>query len=232
MQVREIQLFFTDGQVLLQRMFLATRLILILKTKETSKGNTCGYMLVLLDQARAHEYHFINIQYKYCTISMQGDANSSPSPCSSHLTALWTLAARAGAPAPPRWSQRSMSCSGSRLISWLLSLRTCNFAAELKLGCEITFICDFRMCEAEGDWGCEQEQDTCSRNHQVRQDKAKRTVIENGYSHLISQQNVQENPTTTWKTESWMHKALHKLPIKNFPGCRKFIFIYLLRCCF
>lgn len=55
----------------LQRMFLATRLILILKTRDTSKGNTCGYTLAFLERARAHEYQFINIQYKYCTISVQ-----------------------------------------------------------------------------------------------------------------------------------------------------------------
>lgn len=133
----------------------------------------------------------------------------------------------------PRWSQRSASCSRSCPTSWLLSLCTRNFAAELRLGCEIPFICDFRMCEAEEDWGC--EQDTCRRNYQVGQDEAKRTAIENGYYHLISQQNVQrkkEKNPKTWKTESWMHKALHKLPIKNFPGCRKLIFIYLLHCCF
>lgn len=64
----------------LQRLFLATRLILILKTEETSKGNTCEYMQVLLEQAWAHEYQFIAIQYKYCTISMQATIIVHPVP--------------------------------------------------------------------------------------------------------------------------------------------------------
>lgn len=51
----------------LQRRFSGTRLILILKTKEASKGNTCGYTAVLLEQAGAHEYQLINIQDKHCT---------------------------------------------------------------------------------------------------------------------------------------------------------------------
>lgn len=101
----------------LQRMFLATRLILIWKTKEASKGDTCGYTLVLLEQAWAHEYQFINIQYKYCTISVQATLIVHLIPALVTLQPhKRSLPPDLGLHNTPGWSWRSMNCSGSCLI--------------------------------------------------------------------------------------------------------------------
>lgn len=70
---------------------------MILKTEETSKGSTCGYTLVLFEQARAHEYQFINILLKYCNISAQTTARFSPYLCFHHLTT------QRHRDSPPQW---------------------------------------------------------------------------------------------------------------------------------
>lgn len=83
---------------------------MILKTEETSKGSTCGYTLVLFEQARAHEYQFINILLKYCNISAQ--------PCFHLISALITSPHSAAETHHPNGCTQQKAISGHHQEGW------------------------------------------------------------------------------------------------------------------
>lgn len=83
---------------------------MILKTEETSKGSTCGYALVLFEQAWAHEYQFINILLKYCNISAQ--------PCFHLISALITSPRSAADTHHPNGCTQQKAISGLHQEGW------------------------------------------------------------------------------------------------------------------
>jgi len=158
-----------------------------------------------------------------------------------HILALLTsqphrrsLPSDLGLPEMPGWSWRSANGSRSCLLRWRLPVMTCSF--ELRLGGGITVIGDGFLTAAPGVGGRGRLRPWARARYlqqrlSVAPGEIRRTVIENGCYGFISPQNVQQKKKT-WKSESWMHDTLHKLPIKNFPQCAKLILIYLLHCCF